>query len=216
MEDSRLGRVDVFRLVLFGSENAAAERDDAPLFVADWEHQPSAEPVVEPWLIRTALAAQHQSRRFEQSGGKLPGFRPLQKRVPTVGRVTEPPFPHRFGRDGAFFQVGARRLGGFVLEQVFVEERRGLFVEFDQQFLFVPARPASGFLELDSDAGPLRQPPHRLGEFEVLILHHELEYVASFAAAEAVPDLLLRADVETRGLLLVKRAESAQVRPGAF
>ena len=46
----------------------------------------------------------------------------------------------------------------------------------------------------------------RFTEVDVLLLLHETEHVATQTAAEAVPDAQGRADVETRGLLVMKGA----------
>jgi len=58
----------------------------------------------------------------------------------------------------------------------------------------------------DLDVRALGEPPHGIGELEMLGLHHVAEDVASPAAPEAVPQLCGRVDLEARGLLGVERA----------
>src|SRR5690606_37840515 len=63
-------------------------------------------------------------------------------------------------------------------------------------------------------ADALGQILDRLGEVQVVVVHHEAQGVATGAAAEAVVELLVRADREGRGLFLVERAAGAVVLAG--
>jgi hypothetical protein len=67
---------------------------------------------------------------------------------------------------------------------------------------------------LDIDSGLAGQQFQRALELQSLDFHHETEHVAALAGAEIMPDLLLRADDETRRLLTGERAQSAPVPPG--
>ena len=51
----------------------------------------------------------------------------------------------------------------------------------------------------------------RLGEGEVVDLHHEVDGVAALLAAEAVEEPLARADLEGGGLLVVEGAQALEV-----
>src|SRR5690606_9028536 len=77
-----------------------------------------------------------------------------------------------------------------------------------QRFVFsglVAARGVTRFLRhLHADL--LRELAHRLDEGQAAVLHQEADRVAVHAAAEAVIELLARADRERRGLLAVEGA----------
>ena len=57
----------------------------------------------------------------------------------------------------------------------------------------------------------LCQPPERLGVGEVLMLHDEVDGVASLAASEALEDALGGRDGERGGLLVMERTQSQVV-----
>ncbi|MNN50659.1 hypothetical protein D3C81_1652550 [compost metagenome] len=64
------------------------------------------------------------------------------------------------------------------------------------------------------EAGALGQLLDRLGKLQVVVVHDEAEGVAAGAAAEAVVELLVRADAERGGLFVVERAAGAVVLAG--
>ena len=113
----------------------------------------------------------------------------------------------------ALFQILARDGGAPFLHEVVMEEIRGEIVEFQERFLLVAPGFARALFILQFDARPLREPADSGDEIEVLVFHHEGEHVAARAATEAVPDLLLRVDIEARRLFLVEWAEGAEVCP---
>ena len=86
-----------------------------------------------------------------------------------------------------------------------------------------PAHPTVPFAEKSggaafccANAGALGQPAHGCEEVQAFVLHHKLEDIAAGAAAEAMPDLLGRVDIEARRLLFVKRAQRPEVRARPF
>ena len=74
--------------------------------------------------------------------------------------------------------------------------------------------PAPAFLARHIHAGALGQFLDRLGKFQLIVVHDEAEGIAAGAAAEAVVELLVRADGERGGLFLVERAAGAVVLAG--
>ena len=87
LEERRVGRVQVFRLVV--SHRAAAKGDDPPGAVTDREQHAAAEIVV--WLAATFRPAQQAA--FDQQGfRKFAGQRAAQ-RLPVIGRPAEPEAP---------------------------------------------------------------------------------------------------------------------------
>ena len=110
-------------------------------------------------------------------------------------------------------QVIARRLGvgAFSAHELGVVELGGLLADrFEALALAARRRAAAGLLrQLDMRA--VGELAHRLGEREVLGLHHETERVAARSAAEAVPQLGRRVDFERGRLLVVQRAAAPEV-----
>src|SRR5690606_20607197 len=69
------------------------------------------------------------------------------------------------------------------------------------------APPVTPFLPWNLHAGLACQFLHRLGKVQALEVHQEADGIAAGAAAEAVVELLVRADTERGGLLVVEGAE---------
>ena len=74
-----------------------------------------------------------------------------------------------------------------------------------EALLAAPGHPTLLLVELD--VGPVGEQPHRVRELHVVDLHHEAEYVAAQPAAEAVPQLSGRIDLERGRLLPVERTQ---------
>lgn len=206
--DRRVGRVEVLRAVVRLVELARAEADDVSADVADGPHQPAAEAVdgaaaallgetgEQELLVAEALAA--------QEAGEV---------VPALGAVAD----------------GEVRGGGLVEAALGEELTAGVGLRTGGQLLHVPV--GGDLVRLDQadalaalvggvvaallvpqgDAGLGGQTLDRLGEREVVDLHHERDGVAALLAAEAVEETLARTDLEGRRLLVVEGAQALEV-----
>src|SRR5690606_9833661 len=83
VEDRRLRGVQVFRLA--GAEDASAEADHVAARIADREHDPVAEPVVDA----AALVANQEPGLEQLRDALLVPAEPLQHGIPRVGRVAQ-------------------------------------------------------------------------------------------------------------------------------
>src|SRR5262249_47141697 len=132
------------------------------------------------------------------------GAEMARERVAAARREAEPEALDRFLRDPALAEVGtaarARRP-----TQRGAEEGGGGLVDGDER---LAARAGARRLGRHRKAEPRGDDADRLGEREGLGLHHEAEDVAVLAAAEAVVETALLADVEGRRLLAVEGAEA--------
>jgi hypothetical protein len=97
-----------------------------------------------------------------------------------------------------------------------MKEGRDLVMEFEEQVLLVAGWRARAFVEGEGDAGTFGEFADGVGERQVLVLHDELDDIAPGAAAEAMPDLARRVDVEAGGFLFVERAEGDEIRAASF
>jgi hypothetical protein len=66
------------------------------------------------------------------------------------------------------------------------------------------------------DPGARRKLSHGCWEIDVLVIHYESENAAASAAAKTMKGLPTRAHHERRCFLLMKRAESLEIRSRAF
>ena len=97
---------------------------------------------------------------------------------------------------------------------MFFIELRGLFQRLPQRGWRLGAVGFAGFRHRQADV--LRQRRHRVGKAHVLIFHQEAERGAVRAAAEAVIELLGRADREGGGFFAVEGAAGLVILPGFF
>src|ERR1700722_18027345 len=207
-------RIDVFGRFGFRVKHASAEPDNAPLLVTDRKNQTSAKTVV---VTGRTIFAQDQAALLHQREVMAFAFGPIDGVVPQVRRVTEPEKFDGFGGNTAGGKVIARGLGRGFAGQGVSPALRDLLVDLQQPVLNMAALLLGGIVvHLQRDFGALSQPPHSIRKFDVLVFLDECENIAAFVAAEAMENLLLRIDVETRGLFLVKRAQRSEVRPGAL
>ena len=134
--------------------------------------------------------------------------RGAQHPVPGARRVTDPELAQRLLLEPATEQVVARRLGLLGLPQVARVVGGGAVEQRVQALAALAAGGGSGILVLglELDAEAVGERLERALEVEPLGLHHEVERVARDLAAEAVVVLLVGADVERGGALVVERA----------
>lgn len=207
--DRGLGGVEVLRPVVVVAEFAGTEADDLAGRVADRPHQPAAEAV-----DGAAAAVLGEAR-----GDQLPVAEPLAPEV--AGEVVPA------GRAVADAEVGSRRLVEAALGEELPADLRlgavqlldielgGGLVRLDQPdaLAALVGGVVAALLVAQGDARLGGEPLDRLGEGEVVDLHHERDGVAALLAAEAVEESLARADLEGGRLLVVERAEPLEVAP---
>lgn len=207
--DRGLGGVEVLRPVVVVAELAGTEADDLAGRVADRPHQPAAEAV-----DGAAAAVLGEAR-----GDQLPVTEPLAPEV--AGEVVPA------GRAVADAEVGGRRLVEAALGKELPADLRlgtvqlldielgGGLVRLDQPdaLAALVGGVVAALLVAQGDARLGGEPLDRLGEGEVVDLHHERDGVAALLAAEAVEESLARADLEGGRLLVVERAEPLEVAP---
>src|SRR5690606_38497985 len=205
VEDRRLGRIEIFRLVTAG-EYTSTERDHATAHLGHREHQPVAETVVR---LAASLALLDQPRIQQHVILDTVLMGRAAQRLPVVGRIADAEPLDGILTDLALLQVAqcmlARGLAQHSLEEV-CRERDGL-VQLAVGILLL-ARP---FPARDLHANAVRDLAHRVGEREPLVLHEETENVARLAAAEALEEALRWDHVERRRLLVMERAERTEV-----
>ena len=216
-EDGRFGRIQVLGLLV--AEHPAAEADAFALDVADREHHPVAEAVVALGLAGLDLAVlgvdDHQAALGQQR--VLVVGKHARERAPARRRIADAELLGDLARDAAALQVvdGAGRLA-----QVLAEGVAGLLEHVGQRGLL---------LALDGGAGAFgrrgvvfrhlqavlaREVVHGLHEAHAGVLHEETDGVAVGAAAEAVIELLGRADREGGRLLAVEGAQPHEIGAG--
>ena len=214
-EDRRLGRVDVFAAgLVVDLQHAPAEADGAAEFVADGEHDPAAEPVVEIAFF----VGRQQARRFQRLHlGAVARAGRVGQESPAFRRIADAPVLAGGDVQRAFLEVIARRRGFRTLEQFLLVALGGVLVRGKQLVLPRPVlRAGALFIDLERDARPRGQHPQGRREIHVVVEHHELEHVAAGAAAEAVERLAGRIDVEGRRFFLVERAQRLRHVPRAL
>src|SRR5690606_38879361 len=211
VNDRSLGRVQVFGLVV--AEHAAAEGDDPPAAVADGEHHAVAETVV-------ALAALGV---FDQQAGVdhrllLQGVRAqvLVEVVPAGRGEAQGEVAGDLAGEAAALEVVHGGLACRVAFQrlaVVVGGGGEQRVERRVDGLARGAAAAAVFARY-VHAGAFGQFLDGLGEVQTVVVHDEAEGIAAGATAEAVVELLVRADAERGGLFLVERAAGRVVLAG--
>ncbi|MCY1512266.1 hypothetical protein D9M68_467200 [compost metagenome] len=205
--------VQVFGLVI--AQHAAAESDDAPAAVADGEHHPVAEAVV----ALAGLGVLDQQPRVDHVLLlQAVAAHMLEQVVPTGRGEAEGEVAGDLAREAAALEVfdcGLAR--GVLLQGVPVVVRSGgeQGVERGVGWL-ARAVAAPAFFPWDVHAGALGQVLDRLGEVQVVVVHDEAEGVAAGAAAEAVIELLVRADAEGWRLFVMEGAACGVVLAGLF
>ena len=213
-EERGLGRVDVFGRVFGRGQDASTKGNDFAVVVADGEHEALAEPVSQRFVLAAVEEpAGPQLVVFEAGGARV-----FEQGAAALGRIPDVPIFGDIGADLAGFQVLAGGGAGGRAEKVGVEPVCGGFVQREESLAQFAALVVTGcgFIFEKGYAGFLGQAADRGGEVNAFIFHDELEDAASGAAAEAVVGLLLRADMERRGFLAVKRTERAPTRAGAL
>lgn len=212
VEDRSLRGVQVLRLVV--AEHPAAEGDDPPAAVADREHHAIAEAVV----ALAGVAVLHQQAGVEHGLElQVVATQVLEQVVPARRGEAEAEVAGDLAGQAAALQVVHRGLARRVaFQRLLVELGGGAEQRVERRVGRLARRvPASAaFLARHVHAGALGQFLDRLGELQLVVVHDEAERVAAGAAAEAVVELLVRADGERGSLFLVERAAGAVVLAG--
>lgn len=193
--DRGVGRVQVLRAVVRLVQLAGAEADDLAADVADRPHETAAEAVDGAAAALLGEAGEDQFLVGEALAAQMAG-----EVVPALGAVADSEVGGGGLVEAALGEEGAARVGlGAGVELLGVEPRGGL-VRLDQTDALaalvggvVPA-----LLVAQGDAGLGGEALDRLGEGEVVDLHHERDGVAALLAAEAVEEALAGADLERR------------------
>src|SRR5207248_7274255 len=144
----RIRRIQVLRLAL--PLQQSSPESDRPPRLADRNHQPPAEPVVQPLLL---LARNPEPRLFDERGIDLAARQRLAQRIPQFRRVTQAPRFRGLDGDAARLEVLAREGAARVLPKDALVEYACLFVHLGQRR---PARAATrlfGILGFEIDAG---------------------------------------------------------------
>ena len=211
VEHRGLGRVEVLGLLV--AQHAAAEADHLALDRADREHDAVAEAVVA--LAFLFLADDDQAALGQQRIGVVREH--AGQAAPALGRIAQAEVARHLARQAAPLQVvdGAGR----VLE-VLAVGLAGPGQHVGQGgTLFALARGAlalgrAALVFRHLHAILLREIVHHLHEAGTGVVHEEADGVAVLAAAEAVVELLGRADGEAGRLFRVERAQARKVGPG--
>jgi hypothetical protein len=201
VKQRRLGRVQVFRFAR--AQHAPAEGDHAAAGVADGEHHAAAEAVVTAAL----LALDQHAGRGEPLHGLRVRTELLEQPVPLVRRPADAEGRGGRAADAARLEVADGL--GVVLELLLVEAGRRL----EGAVQVGAAVRARRLLARHFQPGERGEFLDRLGEAEVLVVHQEPQRRAVRAAAEAVIELLGRADGERRRLLAVEGAAGLVLAP---
>lgn len=146
-------------------------------------------------LVGEALCAQ-------EAGEVVPADRAVADAEMLGGRLVEAAFGEELA---AGLGLGAG--------QLLHVELRGDLVGLDQPgaLAALTRRVVSALLVPERDARLRGEPLDRLGEGEMVELHHEGDGVPALLAAEAVEETLARTDLEGGGLLVVEGAETLQI-----
>ena len=144
-------------------------------------------------------------------------FRPVDRVVPQIGRVTQAEQFHRFVLNAAFCQIIAGDLACCIVPQSILPTTCDLLVDLKQAVFEMPDLLLAGTtFVFERNLRAIREALHGLDEVNALVLPDERENVAAFVAAETVKNLAVRVDVEARGLLLVKRTKGDKIRACPF
>jgi len=202
VEKLALRGVEVLGHVLV-AQRPRAEADHAPPAVADGDHQPVAEAIVNAALV----VADGDARRHDVRRAVAQALQMAERRLPVVRGVAQQKIGDRLLVQAASHQVGAGdfRLRG-LLQQAVVEAGRFLqqaehpLEEGVVLLLLHRARP-------QLNAGPLGQVGQGFVEVPAVLLHGKGDDVAALAArAKAAPVLRFREDDKRRRALLVEGA----------
>ena len=180
-EDRRLGGVHVLPRPLVLDELAPGKADDAPLPVADREHEPSAEPVVA--CVARAFRSPDDARGLGL-GHRVPVLLgPFRDGRGALRRVADEPRLGEVPVERAAAQVLARDLRLLQPEEAAAVELR----KFRHQRVQPLPEARLGVLALlDLDAALRGELPHGLDEGEPLLPLDKLYGIARLAAPEAV------------------------------
>jgi hypothetical protein len=200
LEERRVRRIEIFGLAF--AEHAAAERDDAPLPVADREDDAPTKIVEAFAFLRAPGESAFDELRFGEALGEG-----AQQTVAPVGRKSETEAPHGGEIDAATFEIEPRVAPRHGVQLLFEEGARRFHRRLKGR-LALDLLAVLGALRRHLETGLARQRLDRLGEGHALGLHGEADDVAMHAAAEAVIEGLVLDDAEGRRLFLVEGAEA--------
>src|SRR5699024_6843054 len=206
VEDGALRGVQVLGPVLVRVELACAKAHDLPGHFADRPQQPVTEAVIG---TTSALCGQTTADRLGV-GETLTAQVPHQVLPPCRGEAET----EVFGVFPVEATVGQESPSGHGLwgEQLFGEVlgRDPVRLQHPLTFALFTARTAATLLVPQGDTALTSKGLDRLDEAERVDLLYEGDDVTTLVAAEAVPQVLGRGDVEGGGLLVVERAQSFQ------
>ena len=208
VEDRGLRGIQILRLAVV--QHSPAEADGAPAAVQDGVHHPVAEAVVGA----PTAAGNRQAGLHEVLAGLLVAAEGTHQAVPPRRGIPELEGIERGGVEAAAPQVLLRpaRLG--VLVQLALEVLPGPVEQAVEGGKPGLGRTGRSALLRDRHPGPLGEGPHRLRKVHAGVLHQEADGGPVGAAAEAVVELLARADGERRALLVVEGAAGLVVVSG--
>lgn len=206
--DRGVGRVEVLRAVVRLVELAGAEADDLAADVADGPHQAAAEAV-----DGSAAALLGEAGEQELLVGEALAAQEAGEVVPALGAVADGEVRGGGLVEAALGEELAAGVGLRVTGQLFHVPVGGDLVGLDQAdpLAALVGGVVAALLVPQGDAGLGGQALDRLGEGEVVDLHHERDGVAALLASEAVEEPLARTDLEGRRLLVVERTQALEV-----
>ena len=203
VENQRLGRIQVFRLAV--SQDASAERHDAPSRVADRDDHAIAEAVV---MTRALLPLRRQAALFKERSRHAALLEGDGELVPRGRRIADAESLDDALADTAPREIGLRRLAVMRLGQTVVKKGlRHLMHAAKFLHLLVTRDFRCTSLSLrqrNIELFRLQFDCLKIGD--VLDKREELEYVSSDVTAETIKKSLLGNYRKRRCVLVVKRA----------
>src|SRR5690606_23211088 len=212
LEHRRFGGVQVLGLVV--AQHPAAETDDPPAAVADGEDDAVAEAVVALAAVRVL---HYQPGLDEYLLLGIIRGQVAHQVVPAGWSKAQVIELGDLPRQAPLLQVVHRASALGMMPELLTVIRGGIFQHRVQRTVLTtgagPATIASlfpGYL----DTGLASQLLHRLREIQPLEIHQEADGVPTGAAAEPAIDLLVGADAERGGFLVMERAQRGPVLAG--
>ena len=188
-------RVEILGLLV--AQHPAPEAAQAAQMVADGEHHPAPEAVINAPRLDVLT---HQACVEQLPLVHAARLGPLEQPVPAVRGVAQLEPLDGFVAQSAPPEVVQARAAQIFPE---VRQRKGVHVVQVAGSLLAVAR-------LDGHARLVGEFPQRVAEAQVLLALHEREHVAARLAAETVEIALLDVHLKTGRLLLVKRTQPFQ------
>ena len=208
-EYGRFRRVQVLGLVV--PQHASAKTDAFALDVTDGKHDAVAKTVV-ALVLAILVVPDHQPGFFQQAVGVI--GKHAGQMVPAVGCIAQAETGRNAAGQSALLEVVNGDLGCAQLLAVILA---GLFQHVGERGLLLLAFGGAGALFRAGvvirhlQAVLLCQILHGFDEAHAVVFHQETDGIPVLAAAEAMVELLGRADGERGRFLPVKRAQAEEV-----